>query len=83
MSASAPSSPAKVSFESTESLPTIITFLNNVPPQLTAALVELGPLVAKVRWLLETLSWKVAYSNSWLLLGAWWALCLLSDFTFR
>ncbi|KAI5123988.1 hypothetical protein M0805_006399 [Coniferiporia weirii] len=85
MSSSSPSSPSQSTFGAVQAPtpPTLITFLNNVPPQLTVLLVELGPYIARIRWIAEAASWKMSYGNSWLLLGAWWALCLLSEFSLR
>ncbi|THH07763.1 hypothetical protein EW145_g3164 [Phellinidium pouzarii] len=82
---SSSSSPSRSSFDvaQTQTLPTLTTFLNNVPPQLTALLVELGPSIARIRWLAEAASWKASYTNSWIILAVWWAVCLLSEFSFR
>ncbi|KAH8119354.1 integral peroxisomal membrane peroxin-domain-containing protein [Phellopilus nigrolimitatus] len=87
MSSSTTSSPSRANFDlplaQPPTLPTLITFLNSVPPQLTTLLAELGPYIARIRWFVETVSWKTKYADSWLLLGVWWLLCLLSGFTLK
>ena len=85
MSSSAASSPLRASFDAAEvqTLPTLTNFLQDVPPQLTTLLAELGPSIAIIRRLAEAASWKSEYVDSWLLLGVWWAVCLLSEFTLR
>lgn len=64
-------------------VPTLVEFIRNVPPPLTVLLVQLAPHVQFVRRFAEILSWKASYSESWLVLGAWWGICLLSDPTLR
>lgn len=85
MSSSTTVSPSRSAFDHSQAqgLPTLVTFLHNVPPRLTALLVELGPAISAIRRLAEAASWKSEYSSSWLLLAAWWAMCLLSELTFR
>lgn len=85
MSSSATSSPTRTSvdLDSQVTPPTLFAFLHNVPPQLTMLLAELSPYIKRIRKLAEAISWKSEYSSSWLLLGAWWAVCLFSEMTFR
>ena len=87
MTSTSPStSPSRPSFNSSPSIAghaTLIDFLHKVPAPLTTVLLSLSSPIARVRWLLEVLSWKRPYSESWLSLAGWWALCLLSEFTFR
>ena len=52
-------------------------FLNSVPPPLAIVLVRLAPLIALLRQTAETLSWKSSPYDSWLVVGAWWFICLL------
>ena len=52
-------------------------FVSSVPPPLTATLVRLSPHIAWVRRAIEITSWKSSWEESWLLVTAWWALCLL------
>ncbi|KAL5485172.1 hypothetical protein ACEPAI_7814 [Sanghuangporus weigelae] len=66
-----------------QTLPALTTFLRDVPPQLTILLAELDPYISVVRRIAEAASWKSEISESWILLGSWWALCLLSEFTLR
>lgn len=52
-------------------------FVANVPPVVIRLLVELGPFVSGCRWALQVVSWKSgAYTESWLALAGFWALCL-------
>ncbi|KAL5523814.1 hypothetical protein ACEPAG_7987 [Sanghuangporus baumii] len=66
-----------------QTLPALTTFLRDVPPQLTILLAELDPYISVVRRIAEAASWKSEISESWILLGSWWALCLLSEYTLR
>ena len=51
--------------------------LDSIPTPILRLLVILARPIAAVRKSLEILSWKSASPvDSWLLLGAWWALCL-------
>ncbi|EJD03017.1 uncharacterized protein FOMMEDRAFT_168105 [Fomitiporia mediterranea MF3/22] len=79
------SSPSGASIDTTEAqtLPTLTTFLRDVPPQLVVLLAELGPHIAAIRRVAEAASWKSEHADSWILLGLWWAVCLLSEFTLR
>ena len=53
-------------------------FLSTVPPVLTLALVQLAPFVAAVRKFLQLSSWSTGnWYHSWLVLAAWWAICVL------
>ena len=55
---------------------TITQFLTTLPSPLTISLVALSPQIHFVRWSLEVLSWKGSWDESWLLLAAWWGVCL-------
>lgn len=58
--------------------------LMNLPPHVTRLLLVLAPFIARMRWLAEVLSWSSPRtSESWLLLGAWWGLCLMTDYSIR
>ncbi|KAI0700916.1 integral peroxisomal membrane peroxin-domain-containing protein [Cytidiella melzeri] len=63
--------------------PPFTQVLNSIPPPLTVALVGLGPHLARVRRLLEILSWRSAWEESWLALSCWWVVCLCSDVALR
>lgn len=63
--------------------PTLIEFVSSTPPPLTYELVALAPYIQIVRHLLEIISWESAWEESWLALGAWWALCLFSEATLK
>ena len=52
-------------------------FVSSVPSPLTIALVRLSPHITWVRRIIEITSWKSSWEESWLLIAAWWALCLL------
>ncbi|KAL0956091.1 hypothetical protein HGRIS_002259 [Hohenbuehelia grisea] len=55
----------------------LTNFLNTVPQPLTAALVALAPGIRVVRHALQIASWQSgAVYDSWLMLAAWWAICL-------
>lgn len=62
---------------------TITQFLTTLPSPLTISLVSLSPHIGFVRWLLETLSWKGSWDESWLLLAAWWGVCLGAESVLR
>ncbi|KIY74256.1 hypothetical protein CYLTODRAFT_484583 [Cylindrobasidium torrendii FP15055 ss-10] len=52
--------------------------VHDLPASLTSALIRLGPLISTARVFLECASWKHArWSASFVLVAAWWALCLL------
>ncbi|KAH7885639.1 integral peroxisomal membrane peroxin-domain-containing protein [Phlebopus sp. FC_14] len=59
--------------------PTLIEFVSTTPPPLTCALVALAPCIEVVRCFAEIVSWKSSWEESWLVVAAWWALCLLSE----
>lgn len=42
-------------------------------------LVALAPYIRVMRQVLEIVSWQSSWEESWLALGGWWALCLLSE----
>jgi len=52
-------------------------FVSSVPPPLTITLVRLSTNITWVRRTFEIISWKSPWEESWLLVAAWWALCLL------
>ncbi|KZV80509.1 hypothetical protein EXIGLDRAFT_732733 [Exidia glandulosa HHB12029] len=61
-----------------------LTELLSLPPHVTRLLVDLAPFIARTRWLAETLSWQSPRtSECWLLLGAWWGLCLVTEYSVR
>ncbi|EKM54033.1 uncharacterized protein PHACADRAFT_185024 [Phanerochaete carnosa HHB-10118-sp] len=62
---------------------TVTQFLTMLPSPLTISLVSLAPQIRFVRWVLEILSWKGSWDESWLLLAAWWGLCLGSEVVLR
>jgi hypothetical protein len=53
-------------------------FLESVPSPITLLLVELSPALHALRRAAEIFSWKAHWSESWLMLTAWWAACLLT-----
>lgn len=52
-------------------------FVSSVPSTLTITLVRLSPHIAWIRRIIEITSWKSSWEESWLLIAAWWALCLV------
>lgn len=88
MSVPQPQPPSTVSDHALEAtvhslVPTLLDFVNTVPPPLTAVLTGLSPTVTPFRRTLEILSWQAPWSESWLVVAAWWGVCLLSNFGFR
>ena len=63
--------------------PTLLEFVSSTPPPLTYELVALAPYIQTIRHCLEIFSWESAWEESWLALGAWWALCLFSEPTLK
>ncbi|KAI6000718.1 integral peroxisomal membrane peroxin-domain-containing protein [Pisolithus albus] len=63
--------------------PTLLEFVTSTPPSLTYELVALAPYIQVIRHLLEIVSWESSWEESWLALGAWWALCLFSEATLK
>ncbi|KAI6121381.1 integral peroxisomal membrane peroxin-domain-containing protein [Pisolithus sp. B1] len=63
--------------------PTLLEFVTSTPPPLTYELVALAPYIQVIRHLLEIVSWESSWEESWLALGAWWALCLFSEATLK
>ena len=63
--------------------PNLIQFLESVPPPVTLLLVELAPVISWVRWAAEVASWKSHWTDPWLTLAVWWALCLGADVILR
>lgn len=62
---------------------TFTDFLNSVPPPLVSVLVGLGPFIAAIRHVVDIVSWKASWEESWLALALWWAACLLGDVALR
>ncbi|KIP08297.1 hypothetical protein PHLGIDRAFT_29638 [Phlebiopsis gigantea 11061_1 CR5-6] len=62
---------------------TITQFLTTLPSPLTVALISLAPQIRFVRWVLELVSWKGNWNESWLLLAGWWGLCLGAEAAVR
>lgn len=59
-------------------------FVSSVPPVVTRLLVETAPFLSRLRWALQVVSWKSgSYSESWLALAAFWAICSWLHFTVR
>ncbi|KIJ49519.1 hypothetical protein M422DRAFT_161366 [Sphaerobolus stellatus SS14] len=58
--------------------PNLLQFLESVPPPITLLLVELSTPISYVRHTLEFVSWKSHWTESWLALAGWWALCLVT-----
>lgn len=84
MSIAQPQSPTVSDHASDHSLvPTLLDFVNTVPPPLTAVLTGLSPTITPFRCTLEILSWQAPWSESWLVVAAWWGVCLLSNFGLR
>jgi hypothetical protein len=54
--------------------------LHTVPAPVVTILAGLGPYIAPIRRILEIVSWKVSkttsWSDSWLVVALWWAICL-------
>ncbi|KAI0666562.1 integral peroxisomal membrane peroxin-domain-containing protein [Trametes maxima] len=61
----------------------LVEFLNALPAPLATTLVALAPSIARVRYLVQLFSWKTSWEDSWLLLGLWWALCLVPEIGLR
>ncbi|KAG6908395.1 hypothetical protein DXG01_004824 [Tephrocybe rancida] len=61
----------------------LVDFATTVPASLTAALVPHAPFLAVVRSVLQIISWQSSWYNAWLAVAAWWAVCLLSEYTLR
>ncbi|TFK44580.1 Peroxin/Dysferlin domain-containing protein [Crucibulum laeve] len=59
-------------------LPVLADFLSNVPPQLTAALVHLAPMISFVACVAQLASWRSSWYDSCILLASWWAICILA-----
>lgn len=57
-------------------------FVSRVPPIITLLLVELAPFLSRLRWTLQVISWRTgSYSDSWLTLATFWAVCAWLSFT--
>jgi hypothetical protein len=63
--------------------PTLIDFLHAVPAPLVVLLVRLAPPLASLRYVAQILSWQTSWIDCWLLLAAWWAAVLFTDFALR
>ncbi|KAH9830736.1 integral peroxisomal membrane peroxin-domain-containing protein [Rhodofomes roseus] len=68
--------------ETSVSLP-LAEFLNTLPSPLVTALVGLAPHIARVRRAAQVLSWKTTWEDSWIALGALWAVCLFAEVGMR
>ena len=64
-------------------LPTLLEFVNIVPSPLTTLLVGLGPSASGARRIIEVISWKSSWEESWLAIAAWWSVCLFASFVLR
>ncbi|ETW80460.1 hypothetical protein HETIRDRAFT_33336 [Heterobasidion irregulare TC 32-1] len=64
-------------------LPTLLEFVNIVPSPLTTLLVGLGPSASGARRIIEVISWKSSWEESWLAIAAWWSVCLFANFVLR
>ncbi|KIY50168.1 hypothetical protein FISHEDRAFT_11585, partial [Fistulina hepatica ATCC 64428] len=58
--------------------PTVSEFVGSVSYPLTIALVGLSPYINRIRALVEIASWKGSWYDSWLIVAAWWTICLFS-----
>ncbi|KAI0790692.1 integral peroxisomal membrane peroxin-domain-containing protein [Abortiporus biennis] len=65
------------------STPPFAEFLGTIPSPLLTVLVGLAPHIARVRHIIEIVSWKSSWEESWLTLAVWWAACLLGDVALR
>ncbi|KAH7108138.1 integral peroxisomal membrane peroxin-domain-containing protein [Auriculariales sp. MPI-PUGE-AT-0066] len=60
------------------------TELMNIPAPVTRLLLDLAPFIAHMRHAAEILNWSSSRSvDSWLVLAAWWASCLLTGVSVR
>ena len=57
--------------------------LNTIPSPLTVALIGLHRHIARIRRLLEIVSWRSGWEESWLALASWWMMCLCVNFALR
>lgn len=67
----------------TSAIPLLSDFLSSVPSQLTTALIHLGPYVSLLKRTAVVISWRSSWFDSWLVVGGWWALCLLGKSILR
>lgn len=58
-------------------------FLNTIPSPLVTVLVGLRPYASHIRHIIEVVTWRSSWEESWLALALWWAACLLSDVALR
>ncbi|KAF8504006.1 Peroxin/Dysferlin domain-containing protein [Gautieria morchelliformis] len=63
--------------------PNLIQFIESVPPSITLLLVDLAPVLSWLRWAAEVVSWKSHWTDPWLTIAVWWALCLSSNVILR
>src|SRR6266566_9116113 len=63
--------------------PTLIDFLHAVPAPLVVLLVRLAPPLTSLRYVAQILSWQTPWVDCWLLLAAWWAAVLFTDWVLR
>ena len=59
--------------------PPLAEFLNTLPSPLVTALVGLAPYITRLRRIAQVLSWKTQWEDSWIALGALWAVCLFAE----
>ncbi|KAF8585915.1 hypothetical protein K439DRAFT_1409374 [Ramaria rubella] len=64
-------------------VPSLIQFLESVPPPVTQLLVELAPVISHLRWAAEVVSWRSHWTESWLVVAGWWILCLGTNAALR
>lgn len=70
-------SPASTKNPSDQGTIDLAGFVSSVPTPLTITLVRLSPHITWIRRTIEITSWRSSWEESWLLIAAWWALCLL------
>ncbi|KIM74376.1 hypothetical protein PILCRDRAFT_828354 [Piloderma croceum F 1598] len=61
--------------QTADSLPTLIDFMYSVPSPVTKTLIDFSPYISFIRRTLEITSWRSHWTESWLALAAWWAVC--------
>ena len=72
-----------VQSDSDMQVPVLLNFLSDVPFALTTVLVQLAPYFSCIRSLIDIISWKTPWYESWLLIALWWFICLLGDLLLR
>ncbi|KAI0829927.1 integral peroxisomal membrane peroxin-domain-containing protein [Trametes gibbosa] len=61
----------------------LVDFLNALPSPLATTLIGLAPAITRSRYVLQVVSWKAPWEDSWLTLAAWWSVCLIPEFGSR